>query len=74
MSPKDQDTINRIFVNIGKAIAAYERRLLPGPTRFDNYAEALSRGEESDEFSYDEVEGLRLFIGRANCIDCHNGP
>ena len=74
MASKDQDIINRIFVNIGKAIAAYERRLLPGPTRFDNYAEALSRGEESSEFSYDEVEGLRLFIGRANCIDCHNGP
>ena len=21
-----------------------------------------------------EIEGLRLFIGKANCIDCHNGP
>ena len=22
----------------------------------------------------DEIAGLRLFIGRANCTQCHNGP
>ena len=74
MTPQDRDSVNRIFVNIGKAIAAYERLILPGQTRFDEYAEALLSGEEISDFSYDEVEGLRLFIGRANCIDCHNGP
>jgi cytochrome c peroxidase len=25
-------------------------------------------------FSADEAAGLRLFIGPANCTDCHNGP
>ena len=28
----------------------------------------------ANKFSDDEVAGLRLFIGRANCIQCHNGP
>ena len=74
MTLQDRDSINRIFVNIGKAIAAYERLILPEPTRFDEYAESLLSGEEISDYSYDEVEGLRLFIGRANCIDCHNGP
>ena len=25
-------------------------------------------------FSDDEIRGLRLFIGEANCTQCHNGP
>jgi cytochrome c peroxidase len=28
----------------------------------------------ADQFSADEEAGLRLFIGKANCINCHNGP
>ena len=74
MTVQDRSIINRVFANIGKSIAAYERLLLPGVTRFDNYVEAQLTGDENIDFSYDEVEGLRLFIGRAQCIDCHNGP
>ena len=37
----DRDGINRAFSNIGKAIAAYERRIMPGPAKFDRYVEAI---------------------------------
>jgi cytochrome c peroxidase len=64
-----------VFVNIGKAIAAYERRIEFGRSRFDKYAAALTGGEaEPDTLTDDEVAGLRLFIGRGNCTQCHNGP
>ena len=68
--------IDRTFANLGKAIAAYERLLLPGPTRFDQYVEAVitDAGTPNAILSEDEIRGLRLFIGKANCTQCHNGP
>ncbi len=76
MSPADQEAVTRVFVNIGKAIAAYERLLVPGAARFDRYVEALVTGnrEPREILSKDERAGLRLFVGKAQCINCHNGP
>jgi cytochrome c peroxidase len=77
MSPADQEAVTRIYANMGKVIAAYERKIMPGSTRFDAYVEALGRNDEAAMqtlLSPDEVAGLRLFIGQGNCIDCHNGP
>ena len=77
MEPRDRESITRVFVNIGKAIAAYERLLLPGPSRFDRYAEAILDGNEtlaSRILSANEATGLKLFLGKARCIECHNGP
>jgi cytochrome c peroxidase len=77
MTPEDQEAVNRVFANMGKAIAAYERHLNPGPARFDAYAQALLGGDARamrEALTPDEVAGLRLFIGEANCIQCHNGP
>jgi cytochrome c peroxidase len=72
--PGNDDAVNVIFANVGKAIAAYERLLMPGPSRFDAYVESVIAGEVSKMFSNDEIRGLRLFIGEANCTQCHNGP
>lgn len=67
--------VTRVFVNIGKAIAAYERQIEFGPSRFDHYVAAVAAGQSGRGIlSNDEIAGLRLFIGRANCIQCHNGP
>ncbi|MCZ6664400.1 MAG: cytochrome-c peroxidase [Gammaproteobacteria bacterium] len=77
MTPDDRDTVNRIFAGIGKAIAAYERLLLPGESRFDQYVEhVLDGGDhlEQDFLGRDEIRGLRLFITDARCTECHNGP
>ena len=77
MSAEDQDTINRIFSNMGKAIAAYERLLMPAPTRFDAYIDAVladDRQQMQQQLTGPEAHGLQLFTGRAQCINCHNGP
>ena len=77
MSLADQRLVNRVFTNLGKAIAAYERLILPGYSRFDDYVSALVDDnvvEAADALSVDEVLGLQLFIDKANCIKCHNGP
>ena len=41
LTPADQNDIERTYSNIGKSIAAFERTIVPQPTRFDDYASAL---------------------------------
>jgi cytochrome c peroxidase len=76
MPEPERDAVTRIFANIGKAMAAYERRIQPAPSRFDRYVEALAKTGQSPAgiLNDEEVAGLRLFIGKANCTQCHNGP
>ena len=76
MSETDRKAITRVFANMGKAIAAYERLLMPAPSRFDEYIEAILEGVPTGTkaLSADEVAGLKLFIGKAMCISCHQGP
>lgn len=76
MAAADRELVNRIFANIGKAIAAYERRIVPGPAPFDRYVAALLKGDRtgSGHLSKEAVAGLALFIGKGQCTQCHNGP
>ena len=64
-----RDEVTAVFVNIGKAIAAYERRVQYAPSRFDAYVVALTEtGRPPDNvLTPDEVAGLKLFTGKANC-------
>lgn len=76
LSITDQTTVNRVFANLGKAIAAYERTLVTADSPFDRFARALAAGDRQGEeaISMQAKLGLRLFIGRARCILCHSGP
>ena len=76
MSDTQRDAVDRAFANLGKAIAAYERTLLPAESRFDRFASAVLAGDASGRqvLTPQEVNGLRLFIGKAQCATCHNGP
>ena len=76
MTPADQDSVNEIFSNLGKAIAAYERKLTHGPARFDRYvAKTMANDSAATELlTADEAQGLRLFLGKGRCTECHNGP
>lgn len=77
MAPEDRDHINRIFSNVGKVFEAYQRQLKPAPANFDAFVEALEQGDNKQVlalYSEQEVLGMRLFMGRANCASCHNGP
>ncbi|ANT52277.1 cytochrome-c peroxidase [Mesorhizobium amorphae] len=77
MPDSQAEDVNRVFANIGKAIAAFERSIEPPQTRFDRLAIDLASGakpQADDAFSPEEILGLKLFIGKANCVTCHNGP
>jgi cytochrome c peroxidase len=77
LSLAQQGSINQAFANVGKSIAAYQRKLLPGPSRFDKYADQVNSESGisgNGVLSREEIAGLKLFIGDGQCISCHNGP
>ncbi len=66
-----------VFVNMGKAIAAYERQVVPMPSPFDAYAQALLSGDKrtlQESLSEEEVAGHDIYMGAGRCLECHNGP
>lgn len=76
MDPSRRRDVNRVFANLGKAIAAFERTLTTGESRFDRYVRAVLAGDHSGQqaLSPQEANGLRLFIGKGQCATCHSGP
>lgn len=60
------DAVNAL--NLGKALAAFERTLVANNSRFDQYM----RGDKT-ALSELEVEGMETFL-KAGCAKCHNGP
>jgi len=69
MTPDDQTAVTRVMVNAAKAIAAYQRQLRCGASRFDAWLD----GDDA-ALSAAELRGAALFIGKARCTDCHAGP
>jgi cytochrome c peroxidase len=76
MAPSDRTAVNRVFSNLGKALEAYERKLVSGASPFDTYAEGLRAGDPQKQaaLSPAAMRGLKLFVGAANCALCHTGP
>jgi cytochrome c peroxidase len=76
LAPASRDAVNRVFANMGKAIAAYERKVSYGESRFDRYAQATLRGDGRGQevFTAQEVRGLRAFLTDGQCVTCHNCP
>lgn len=76
MSATDRDLIDRAFANLGKALAAYERKLVGRGSAFDRFVEGLRDGDSKKQqaISLSAARGLRLFIGEAGCRNCHFGP
>lgn len=72
----DRREVSRVFANIGKAIAAYEKTLGYDQSRLDHYIEGVLRQDHAAQqlLTAQEKSGLRLFIGKAQCVTCHNGP
>lgn len=70
-------SINQIFANTGKSIAAFERTLNPVENRLDRYVSVILANETLTEdvaLTPQEIEGFRVFVGKGNCTNCHNGP
>lgn len=62
-----RDDVQRVFANFGKAIEAYERKLLCTNTKFDRWV----RGEV--QLTNAEQQGANTFR-QENCTRCHSGP
>jgi cytochrome c peroxidase len=60
---------SEVVANLGKAMGAYMRKLVPGPAAFDRYV-------AGDDTAMDAraVRGFGLFTGKAGCAVCHSGP
>lgn len=77
LSDEERRSVDALYANIGKSLDAFQRTIRHQPTRFDRFADQVAAGERPGgdvALTPLEIEGLRLFIGKANCIDCHNGP
>jgi cytochrome c peroxidase len=70
MAPDDKAKIDRAYVNVTKAIAAYEWKLTSRDSAFDRFV-ADPAGAPLPPAA---ERGLKLFVGRASCIDCHGTP
>jgi cytochrome c peroxidase len=69
MTPDDQKLMGRFATNVGKALEAYQRKLIDKNSAFDRYM----NGDET-ALSPEALRGAKLFVGRAGCNECHNGP
>jgi cytochrome c peroxidase len=54
---------------IAKAIAAFERTIVSGPSPYDHYLMG-----DRNALSPAAQRGLRLFNGKGHCTACHSGP
>ena len=72
--PKEtRKKVNRVFANIGKAIAAYVATLKSKPSSFDYFVAELQSKGQSQLLDESAQRGLKLFTGRAHCSNCHSG-
>ena len=71
--PQDDDLVT---ANVGKALAAFQETLVSGRTPFDDFRDALQRGDMAAAGRYPAAarRGLKLFVGKGNCSVCHLGP
>jgi cytochrome c peroxidase len=68
LSSDVQTAVNRIAVNVGKALDAYMRKNTTGVSAFDTYLD----GDDSQIVEPAKL-GLKAFVD-GKCVDCHKGP
>ena len=65
-----------LAVDVAKAMAAFQETIETGRTPFDEFRDALARGDRVAAARYPIAaqRGLRIFIGKGQCDVCHLGP
>ena len=71
--PADDETVT---VDVAKALAAFQETLVTGRTPFDEFRDALARGDAAGAERYPAAarRGLAIFVGEGRCTMCHGGP
>jgi len=67
MTSADRATVTLVYVNVGKALEAYMRKVATGPSAVDRFFAGTG------ELSSEAVRGMRVFAS-AGCFGCHGGP
>ncbi|WP_298613121.1 cytochrome c peroxidase [uncultured Thiothrix sp.] len=70
--------INQVTTHLMKSIAAFEMTITSPPTRVDQFIDQLivDQGQITTNNSWlnsEEQQGLKLFVSKAQCIQCHSG-
>lgn len=75
-SSADTESLNRFLSNLGKTFEAYQRHIISTDAPFDKFVAKLRKGATPESTGLNEAarRGLKLFVGRGNCILCHTGP
>ena len=65
-----------VLVGVGKVLASFLETLVSGRTPFDRFREAIAKGEPPSNWNFSEpaLRGLKIFIGKGACTECHSGP
>ncbi len=76
MKDDDRALADAVLVNVSKSLAAYQRRLKTGESKFDEFASAYLAGDVSGggHLSAEARRGLELFFSKGQCTLCHMGP
>src|SRR5205823_10206212 len=63
----------KVLADVGKALAAFQETLVSGRTPFDEFRDAIERGDAVAAARYPPAaqRGAALFVGRAACSGCH---
>ncbi len=74
--PPAADNDEAVLVDVAKVLAAYQETLVSGRTPFDDFRDALARGDHRAAARYPGTaqRGLRIFVGKGSCNVCHFGP
>lgn len=76
LSEPQRRAVNDVFVNVAKAIAAFEATIVSDDAPFDRFVAGLRSGDAEAPWALDAAarRGLKLFVGKARCVLCHSGP
>ena len=75
LSKEQRHQVNKVFVAVGKAIAAYVATIQSPDSRFDDFIDELTEKTTSNKLNESEQRGLRVFMSaESGCANCHSGP
>jgi cytochrome c peroxidase len=75
-TPEDRRAVDAVVANVGKAVAAYQRKLVSRRAPFDVFVEGLRTNDprKLGALAASAQRGLKRFVTTAECRLCHVGP
>jgi len=68
LTDPQKTAVNQVLANFGKALEAYQRKLVSRDAPFDRFVAG-----NASAISQSAQRGLQVFIGKGRCTSCHSG-